>query len=365
MEPYIVISPLDWGMGHITRMIPVGEYLCHKGYKVIFVVPDNCRYLIKEHNFRTIHIKGYNVKYYTKIPLVFSLILQIPKFIFTAISEIMFVRRLEKKSHCHLIISDNRPFMRSSKIFSAYVTHQINIKNNSVFNCIINKIHQKIIRRFDCCLIPDTAEHQLSGELTKPILKDIKTIFLGPLSRFNKIRVNSNNQVLYKYDMAVIVSGPNPHRSHFAKSIVKTLNSLEGNFVVIGCPNSVVTNCNNIKTIPHLNMQAFAEVLMQSKKVVSLAGYTTIMDMAVLNKNLIIIPTKRQGEQEYLAEYHKNHKTIHPIKNLKEIGDLLETKVENSFEEYLEMLDKGIEEILFFAKIHADKIKLSVMSQIG
>jgi len=38
--------------------------------------------------------------------------------------------------------------------------------------------------------------------------------------------------------------------------------------------------------------------------VISRSGYSTIMDLAILGKKAILVPTPGQTEQEYLAKYH-------------------------------------------------------------
>jgi UDP-N-acetylglucosamine:LPS N-acetylglucosamine transferase len=42
--------------------------------------------------------------------------------------------------------------------------------------------------------------------------------------------------------------------------------------------------------------------ILKSKIIIARSGYSTIMDLSVLNKKAIFIPTPGQTEQEYLAE---------------------------------------------------------------
>ena len=45
-------------------------------------------------------------------------------------------------------------------------------------------------------------------------------------------------------------------------------------------------------------------LILNSEKIICRSGYSTLMDLHVLNaKNLILIPTPGQTEQEYLAGY--------------------------------------------------------------
>ena len=43
----------------------------------------------------------------------------------------------------------------------------------------------------------------------------------------------------------------------------------------------------------------------RAKLVVARSGYSTVMDLAELEKKALYIPTEGQPEQEYLAMYHK------------------------------------------------------------
>jgi UDP-N-acetylglucosamine:LPS N-acetylglucosamine transferase len=45
------------------------------------------------------------------------------------------------------------------------------------------------------------------------------------------------------------------------------------------------------------------KAILQSNLVIARSGYSTIMDLAVLNTNVLFVPTPKQFEQEYLAKY--------------------------------------------------------------
>jgi len=341
----VLIIPLDWGMGHTARMIPLGECLKLSGYQVVFAISNKCKNLIEDYDFETITIRGYNVKYYLGISPVLSLFFQLPKFVITAISEILFIKRINKTKQFEMIISDNRPFANSSKIFSVYVTHQINIKGKGILNILASKIHKRLIKKFNCCLIPDTSDHRFSGHLSKPVLNNFKTVFLGPLSRFYYSHLSEQPQK--KYDLTVIASGPEPFRTKFITDVLKVLNKLTGSFIIIGFTKKIETlkRNDNIEIKNHLPAAEFEKVLRQSDKIFSLSGYTTIMDMAILKKSLIILPTKGQWEQEYLAEYHKNSKGIYTIVNICEIGDYVKADLENCDTDFRGILENGVQQI--------------------
>ena len=53
------------------------------------------------------------------------------------------------------------------------------------------------------------------------------------------------------------------------------------------------------------------ETILQSKIIVARSGYSTIMDMAVLEKKCVLVPTPGQTEQEYLAKKLMQENSVH------------------------------------------------------
>ncbi len=58
-----------------------------------------------------------------------------------------------------------------------------------------------------------------------------------------------------------------------------------------------------ITQVSHLGAKELNEAMLASDMVLSRSGYTTLMDLAKLNKKAILIPTPGQSEQEYLGKY--------------------------------------------------------------
>jgi len=59
----------------------------------------------------------------------------------------------------------------------------------------------------------------------------------------------------------------------------------------------------NIKVYDYLLTDELEQVISKSEVVLCRSGYSTIMDLSVMNKKVFFIPTKGQFEQEYLAKY--------------------------------------------------------------
>jgi UDP:flavonoid glycosyltransferase YjiC (YdhE family) len=61
----ILIAPLDWGLGHATRCIPIANALIERNYDVIFACDGRPLKLLKNefpsHDF--IKLPGYDIRY--------------------------------------------------------------------------------------------------------------------------------------------------------------------------------------------------------------------------------------------------------------------------------------------------------------
>jgi len=170
-------------------------------------------------------------------------------------------------------------------------------------------LHTKIVNyisQYDECWIPDVIEeNNLSGDLSHTYELPKNTFFVGKLSRFHlnsASSINLNNTMIY--DVMAIISGPEPQRSMFEKLILKQIK--ESNLkalIVLGKAAAVAKTetIDNITITPHLQSQEMEKAILQSKIIVARSGYSTIMDLATLNKKVIFIPTPGQTEQEYLA----------------------------------------------------------------
>lgn len=302
-------------MGHATRIIPLIYNLLNENYEIIIGVTKT-NFAIFEEEFpslKKVLIPAYNIKYSKHNSQIFKILITIPRILSVIIREFIFIKNLNKTEQFDLIISDNRFGLRTKNIHCVYITHQLFIKIPkyvSVFENIINKINKYFIQKFDELWIPDfEGIENLSGELShkKAIHKNQK--FIGILSRFEKYDLIVTN---YKRDVLVILSGPEPQKSLFEKLIVNQLLETDFSALIVAAnpENYMYENLNEqIKRVNHLSSKILRDEILNSKFVISRAGYSTIMDLYTLNKPAILLPTPGQTEQEYLAEYLK-HKDL-------------------------------------------------------
>ena len=77
----ILIAPLDWGIGHATRCIPIINSLLENSFEVIIAADNRPLHLLTNEfpQLEVIRFPGYNIKYPRYLPMSISMLLQAPK----------------------------------------------------------------------------------------------------------------------------------------------------------------------------------------------------------------------------------------------------------------------------------------------
>ncbi|WP_298878406.1 glycosyltransferase [uncultured Polaribacter sp.] len=307
----IIIAPLNWGLGHATRCVPIIKALIENSFTPIIASDGNALEFLKKEfpNLKYIKLPTYNISYYRNIKL--GLFLQFPKILKAVKKEKKVINNFIKQNKDVVgIISDNRFGVRSTLVPSVYITHQINVLSGKT-TFLTSSFHQKIIKKFDECWIPDNENSQFSGKLSSTNQK-INSKFIGVLSRFKKEGLEQ------KIDVLVILSGVEPNRTILEKKLIKEFKKDARNIVFVLGKVEVEQKkwiLKNITFYNYLVSNQLQEKINSSKIVICRSGYSSIMDLAVLHKKAFFIPTKNQTEQEYLALYLSNKK-IAPFCNI-------------------------------------------------
>lgn len=302
----IIIAPLNWGLGHATRCVPIIRVIIKSGYTPI-IASDGIALAYLQKEFPTIEsvvLPAYSISYQKNLKL--GLLFQLPKIWKTVKREQLIIENLViKDTEIIGVISDNRFGVRSHKVTSIYITHQINVLSGFT-TWLTSKIHRNIIQKFDECWIPDTKDSSFSGKLSSSYEKlNIKTRFLGVLSRFEKQLVPQD------IDALAIISGVEPNRTLLENRLKKELAKINGKVVIICGRMEEKQTISEEKNIKIYNFALYNELenfINRAKVVVCRSGYSSIMDLAVLQKKVMFIPTKHQTEQEYLAQYLATNK---------------------------------------------------------
>ena len=324
----ILICPLDWGLGHATRCIPIIQYLIEQGLEVIIAADKRPLALLKK-EFPTLSfviMPGYEIKYPAKGSMNVKMFFSIPKIFLGIYCEHVLLKKIIEEKQIDLVISDNRYGLWTKKAPCIFISHQIMIKMprgfSFGFETLLYKIIRYFIKKYDECWIPDEEGiENLSGDLSHryPLLAN--TFFIGALSRFNISNAteqynNETKEIKYEYDLMVTLSGPEPQRSIFEEKVLCQLKEFAlKTLIVRGTPENKedIKINENIEIVSHMKAKEMQEAMWSSKVILARSGYSTIMDLACLGKRAILVPTPGQTEQEYLANYHHKKKAIFAI----------------------------------------------------
>ncbi|OFY83220.1 MAG: hypothetical protein A3F72_03380 [Bacteroidetes bacterium RIFCSPLOWO2_12_FULL_35_15] len=298
----ILICPLDWGLGHATRCIPVIRLLIKKNAEVIIAADGRPFELLKQEfpDLEFVRFEGYDIQYPEKGSMVWKMILSISKILKGIKAEHQQLDKLITDHKIDGVISDNRYGCWSKKVKSVFVTHQLMIKTPFAEN-ILHKIVLSYIKKFNECWVPDfEGVNNLSGDLAHKYPLPANIFYIGPLSRFTKEKTAS-----FEYDVMAIISGPEPQRSLFEKIMLKQLSKTNLKALLVEGKTEMeqkIENHGNVKISSHLRSNEMQDAISRSKIIIARSGYSTIMDLAMLGKRALFIPTPGQTEQEYLAE---------------------------------------------------------------
>jgi len=308
----ILVAPLDWGLGHATRCIPIISELVERRCDVWLAGAGMPKSLLRSEfpDLPFLPLNGYNIRYSASREIfALKILSQVPRIIFEINREHRWLNKMVRSHGFDAVISDNRFGLFHRSIPSIFVSHQLHIKTSLGPRAerILEKWNYGYINRFSECWVPDLeGETNLAGELSHPVYQPaIPVRYLGVLSRLKKTgSAEVRDHVLF------ILSGPEPQRTILENKVVDEVSHYPGTASVVrGLPSSssVIPSTGMIRFYNHLTSEELNEEMSKAEWVISRSGYSTIMDIFKLRKKSILIATPGQSEQEYLAErLHKN-----------------------------------------------------------
>jgi uncharacterized protein (TIGR00661 family) len=312
----ILVCPLDWGLGHTTRCIPLIDAFLKNDRQVVVgcEIPSAAHNLLSKEftNVRFVHLPGYKIQY-AKTAAFFAgkMALQLPKILSAIKKEKKWLQKTVDELNIDLVVSDNRYGLYTKKCPCIFITHQLRIQTpNHFLENIIQKINYRFIDRFSICWVPDFPSDytdagqsvNIAGALSHPeSLPKIPVQYLGILNRTGKILDNFN-----KYKFLVLLSGPEPQRSLLEEKLIEWIKQInEPVLLARGMPGNTATISvpKNCTIINHLTIDELETAFHFCEYVIARSGYTTVMEILARAKKSILIPTPGQTEQEYLAAH--------------------------------------------------------------
>ncbi|TYB79025.1 glycosyltransferase [Bizionia myxarmorum] len=299
---HILVAPLNWGLGHATRCIPIINALIEHNLTPILASDGAALALLKNEfpELIALELPSYAITYAKKAAfLKYKLLKDTPRILKTMAAEKVATAKILANYPIIGIISDNRFGVYAAEVPSVYITHQLQVLSGNT-TWLSTKIHAAVMEKFDQCWVPDTSESiNLSGKLghLKKFKSQIK--YIGALSRFEK------KDLPIVYDIMVLLSGPEPQRQYLEINLLEELKNFKGSVVFVkGVVETKITKevTGNMTLYNFLTSDLLETAINQSQLIISRSGYTTIMDLAKLEKQAFFIPTPGQLEQQYLAK---------------------------------------------------------------
>lgn len=305
MATRVLVAPLDWGLGHATRDVPVIHHLREAGFEVILVA-DGRPYDFLSRRFpdlKIIRCPGYDITYPKSDQFMVHMARSGPRIAIALREERKAAERIAEETGAEIIISDNRLNFRSEKTKNIFITHQLRVKAGPL-TFAASALHRKFYSKFDEVWIPDhEGKNNIAGDLSYLARPKKNYRYIGPLTRFSLVKTpmdGKGKQLLF------MLSGPEPQRTIFEDLVISELKKNPVPALILrGQPGQPHDSepLPGVRMLNHLDDEQLAGAIGESYAVVSRGGYSTLCDLTAAKKKLICVPTPGQTEQEYCAEY--------------------------------------------------------------
>lgn len=297
----ILFTVLNWGLGHASRSVSLIKQLVSQGNHVSIASDGFSLQLLEVelplvNHFELPHLHIH----YKRKSMTMNMLSQLPHLMNHYRLDVKAVNNLQKEIKADIIISDHRYGAILKECYSIFLGHQLSILNPDFsINKIASATNAKLINRFHEVWVPDSDKQLLSGRLSTNKLIDKPIQYIGPLSRFKVIEDTPKI-----YDSLAVLSGPEPKRTALESKISNQIKYAEGRFAIVtGSDQELNNDIPNIDYFGIETSETLQTLFNQSKGFIGRAGYSTIMDLAVLGLPGVLIPTPGQTEQMYLSKH--------------------------------------------------------------
>lgn len=299
----ILVAPLDWGLGHSARCVPIIQQLIESGAVPVIGADRGPLALLRAEfpELEHVRIPGVDVRYSKTSNQLWSMARQFPAMVRSVQAERALFDRLRGRLRLDAVISDQRFGLRSPELPSVLITHQV-FPFTPFAQAALRKLNLRHIARFDRCWVMDEPQAPgLAGELSHGAALPKNARYIGTLSR-----MGMHETARERYDIAAVISGPEPQRTLLEHRLMEQLGRIAGNhLLVVGQPDKPRNERSGSVSIrSHMSGDELAGAMSGARLIVSRSGYTTLMDLAALGRSALIIPTPGQQEQEYLGRLH-------------------------------------------------------------
>jgi hypothetical protein len=307
----ILFAVHDWGLGHATRDLVLIRGALAAGHAVTVISAGRALTLLQQElngDCEFIELRDIP-KPLSRWPPWFyiRMTLALPQVFATFRRERRIVEKLCRERHFERVVSDSRYGVCSRDVPSFYINHslrQIIPGRPHGLEKMVEWFQKRILGGATKILIPDRRENGLAGDLCHDVACEWgdRLEYIGILSSIERRSTDPD------IDYFISVSGAEPQRTIFEKLVLGQVHDLPGRIVVaLGRPDAAapVKDDGRIAIHQFMDRAQQQEMMNRARLIVSRSGYTTMMELAELGKRALLVPTRGQSEQEYLAAHHE------------------------------------------------------------
>lgn len=311
----ILVSPLEWGLGHTVRLVPFIRKALKEGHRVILasdgVSLDFLRYQFPD--LLWIRMPFFQVRYPVNGRFFRKLIPQVPGILRAIRKNHKQVAEIVAKYNISEIICDHRYGLYHENVHSIFITNQLLLKAPkgwSFAEGFVYRLHRMALGKFSEIWIADySGKPNLSGLLTHPPRLPKNAKYIGPVSRFQDV-VPEYPENAKPFEVLALISGPEPQRTLFENLLKERFKSNGKSSVIFrGLPpsspdeNPAVTQEGTVLLINHARDEHLLWYILEAHEIICRPGNSTLSDLTYLGKTALLVPTPGQTEQEYVAKH--------------------------------------------------------------
>ncbi len=311
----ILVSPLEWGLGHTVRLVPMIEHLTAKGHRVLLASDGrSLRFLrFRFPGLPWVRMPFYPVRYPVNRWFFLKIIPQIPGILRAIRQNHQQVSRLVKEWSISLIISDHRYGLTYSGVPSIFITNQLWLKAPKGFawgEPLVYRLHLWYLKKYTRIWLPDLpGEPNISGIQTHPPHLPLRAEYIGPISRFRNISPEQPGNA-NPFEILGLLSGPEPQRTILEDILIENCRATGTAAVILRGlppedPSAHLSEEDNgcIRLINHATDRQLLWYILQAPRIICRPGNSTVSDLILLGKSALLVPTPGQTEQEYVAKH--------------------------------------------------------------
>lgn len=292
----VLISPLNWGMGHVSRCIGLIHELINQNNEIVIACDEAQKHVFEEYfeEVQFVHHEGYPFQFGGKGHFGWDLLKRSNALRKRLAREREELAEIVNSYAIDLVISDHRYGFCSDEVPSIFLTHQINLPVKW-YERGVNALHQKLMKRFTYVWVMDDEHSSLAGKLSQNCPENGG--YIGHYSRFSLYPKKETKSI----EAVLVASGPELYALQLIEQVMSDSSIPSDLHIIHATSRNFPNQCKG-------SWKEKDELIRNAKKIISYSGYSTLMDCLELEVETQFRSTKGQAEQEYLLDVWKNRR---------------------------------------------------------